>query len=79
MPKNLPTSKGYVDVHCHLAASEFDSDRDEVILAAKNAGVAAVIVVAEGPDCFEKILDLQEKYPDFTVTSHIFHVLLTPF
>ena len=63
--QNLPTSKGYVDVHCHLAASEFDSDRDEVIQAAKNAGVAAVIVVAEGPDCFEKILDLQEKYPDF--------------
>ena len=63
--ENLPKSNGFVDVHCHLAASEFDDDREKVIEEAKSAGVAAIIVVAEGPDCYEKILKLQESHPDF--------------
>lgn len=33
----------WIDSHCHLDAPEFDADRDEVVAAARDTGVAAII------------------------------------
>ena len=63
--RSLPPSQGFVDVHCHLLAKEFDDDRDDVIKEAITKGIRAIVVVAEGEDEFEKILEWQEKYPRF--------------
>ena len=63
--KNLPESKGFVDVHCHLIAEEFDEDRDHIINEAITEGVTAIVVVAEGDEQFQKILDWQKRYPEF--------------
>ena len=62
---SLPEASGFVDVHCHLIAEEFDHDREQVIDEAISEGVKAIVVVAEGEDQFQNILALQEKYPDF--------------
>jgi TatD DNase family protein len=42
----------YVDSHCHLDDSQFDSDRHEVIARAREAGVSYLLVIggASGPD-----------------------------
>jgi len=62
---SLPDTKGFVDVHCHLIAEEFNHDRDHVIDEAISEGVKAIVVVAEGEEEFQNILSLQEKHPDF--------------
>lgn len=33
-----------IDTHCHLDVAEFDADRDQVLAAARAAGVAAIVV-----------------------------------
>ena len=35
-----------IDTHCHLDAAEFDADRDDVVAAARTAGVATMVVPA---------------------------------
>lgn len=37
-----------IDSHCHLADAAFDPDREAVLARAREAGVSAVVVVAEG-------------------------------
>ena len=59
--ENIPEAKGFVDVHCHLIAEEFDDDRDHIINDAIEAGVQAIVVVAEGDEQFQKILDCTER------------------
>lgn len=39
-----------IDSHCHVAESEFDADRDEVLTRAADAGVAAVVCVGATGD-----------------------------
>ncbi|MFZ6017626.1 MAG: YchF/TatD family DNA exonuclease [Nitrospirota bacterium] len=57
-----------VDTHCHLEMSEFDSDREEVIKRAMDAGIEAIITI--GSDLEGNIggLELSEKY-DFIYAS----------
>ncbi|HLY25498.1 MAG TPA: TatD family hydrolase, partial [Aggregatilineales bacterium] len=35
-----------IDTHCHLNAEQYDSDREEVIMRAQEAGVTRVIIPA---------------------------------
>ncbi|XP_064622380.1 putative deoxyribonuclease TATDN3 isoform X2 [Lineus longissimus] len=55
----------FIDAHCHLVATDFNEDRDEVVARAKEANVLGCLVVAEGLTEFQSILDLAEKYEDF--------------
>ncbi|XP_078672539.1 deoxyribonuclease TATDN3-like isoform X1 [Branchiostoma floridae x Branchiostoma belcheri] len=57
--------EGYIDCHCHISAEEFDEDLDEVITRAKEAGISAIVAVAEFPSEAPRILSLSEKYKDF--------------
>jgi TatD DNase family protein len=47
-----------IDAHCHLAASDFDRDRDQVIARALDAGVVAAVVVGEDYDDNLRVLEL---------------------
>jgi TatD DNase family protein len=47
-----------IDAHCHLAARDFDVDRDEVIARARAAGVMAAVVVGEDYEDNLRVLDL---------------------
>ena len=54
-----------IDSHCHIDGSQFDEDRDEVVLRARQAGVVAMLNVGTGSpseDSFEKTLELTGKH-----------------
>ncbi len=51
-----------IDVHCHLNFHAFHKDIDEVIQAAKNAGVEILINVGTKLDSSEKAIELATKY-----------------
>ncbi len=53
----------FVDVHCHLDHPWFDTDRDDVIRRAEDAGVSVIITHGINPATNRKTLDLAEKYP----------------
>jgi TatD DNase family protein len=48
------TGPGLVDSHCHLADPAFDADREVVLSRAREAGVLAVVAVADGVDSAER-------------------------
>jgi TatD DNase family protein len=50
-----------VDSHCHLADPAFDADRGVVVSRAREAGVGAVVVVADGVDTAERCLALAAR------------------
>ena len=70
---SLKPTRGLVDCHIHLYADEFKDDLSDVILKANQAGVIAAITVAEGPENFERILELQKQYPEFVFPCLGFH------
>jgi TatD DNase family protein len=47
-----------IDSHCHLDASEFDADRDEVLLRAYAAGVRSIVNPAVEVDNFGTVANL---------------------
>lgn len=54
-----------IDSHCHIDGEQFDSDRDEVVRRAKEAGVIAMLNVGTGDphsDDFRKAVSVAEKY-----------------
>src|SRR6188508_831797 len=54
-----------IDSHCHIDGEAFDGDRDEVVQRAREAGVAAMLVVGTGDphsDDFRKAVAVAEKY-----------------
>ena len=53
-----------MDTHTHLCDPLFDSDRDNVIERARNAGVSAIVVVSETLSDVHKNLDLASRYPN---------------
>lgn len=44
-----------IDTHCHLDASDFAEDRDEIVDAAREAGVTTLIIPAVEPSNFEAV------------------------
>lgn len=56
----------FVDSHCHIDGEQFDSDREEVISRAKEAGVKTLLVVGTGDatECsnFERVVKLAESH-----------------
>ena len=51
-----------IDSHCHLDAPEFDADRDEVVHAAKQAGVDIIVIPAVARENFQQVIDLSNQY-----------------
>jgi TatD DNase family protein len=63
----------FVDSHAHLDGRQFDSDREQVIARAREAGVQTIVAIGNGdgpPDLDHGIL-LAEKYPFIYATIGI--------
>lgn len=56
----------YVDTHAHLDEPVFDPDRDEVITAARAAGITRVVNVGYRPARWGTSSDLARRYPDIS-------------
>jgi TatD DNase family protein len=55
----------FVDSHCHIDGPEYDSDREEVIARAREAGVTTMLNVGTGDPhsgAFERAVELAEKH-----------------
>ncbi|XP_053568433.1 putative deoxyribonuclease TATDN3 isoform X2 [Bombina bombina] len=59
---SMEISSGLVDCHCHLTASDFDHDINDVLEEAKKVGLKALVAVAEHSKEFEKLIDLSKRY-----------------
>ncbi|XP_059212289.1 putative deoxyribonuclease tatdn3 [Centropristis striata] len=54
---------GFVDCHCHISAREFEEDLEDVIQRTTEAGVKTLVAVTEEVREFDRVLQLQERYP----------------
>lgn len=63
----------FVDSHCHLEGPRFDSDRDEVISRARDAGLTNMLAVGtgDGPGTLNCAVKLSEQYPTVYATIGI--------
>ncbi len=64
------TAVTLVDSHCHLDNDQFDSDRDEVVQRAIDAGVEHMVAIGtgDGPPDLEAGIRLADRYPSFYCT-----------
>ena len=53
-----------VDSHCHLQDSSFESDRDEVLDRARQAGVSAFVVIGADLESSRRAVDLADSHSD---------------
>lgn len=55
----------WIDSHCHLDSSEFDSDRDAVVERALAAGVQHMVAIGtgDGPPDLEAGIRIADRYP----------------
>jgi len=51
-----------IDTHCHLDAAEFDVDRNQVAMQAKQAGVQMIVIPAIGPANYQQVIALSSQY-----------------
>lgn len=49
------------DTHAHLDQEEFDADREDVVLAARAAGLCGVLAVGVTADSSEKVIELAQR------------------
>jgi TatD DNase family protein len=63
----------FVDSHAHLDGRQFDSDREQVIARAREAGVATMVAIGngDGPPELDAGVQLAEKYPGLHATIGI--------
>ena len=63
----------FVDSHAHLDGKQFDSDREEVIARARDAGVRTMVAIGngDGPPDLDAGVRLAEKYPFMCATIGI--------
>uniref|UniRef100_H2LY39 TatD DNase domain containing 3 n=1 Tax=Oryzias latipes TaxID=8090 RepID=H2LY39_ORYLA len=59
---NMP---GYVDCHCHISARDFDEVGEKISFISVQAGLLAVLAVAEHVGEFDKIIELCQRFPGF--------------
>ena len=52
-----------IDTHCHLDAREFDTDRDAVVAAAREAGVTTMILPSVEVSGFPAVRACCQRYP----------------
>ncbi|KAM7395933.1 hypothetical protein PAMA_007283 [Pampus argenteus] len=65
----------YVDCHCHVSAPEFKEDLEEVIQRARDVGVKTLVAVTEEVGEFDRVLQLQDRYPDLVAPCFGIHPL----
>lgn len=53
-----------IDTHSHLYAEEFDSDRSETLLRAREAGIVKMLLPAIDSESHERMFELAEQAPD---------------
>ncbi|XP_027856088.1 putative deoxyribonuclease TATDN3 isoform X1 [Xiphophorus couchianus] len=63
--KKTSHMRGFIDCHCHISAGDFDKDVEEVIENSKEAGLLALLAVAEHAGEFTKIIELSQRFPGF--------------
>ena len=63
----------FVDSHAHLDGKQFDSDREQVIARARDAGVRAMVAIGngDGPPHLNVGIQLAEKHPFMYATIGI--------
>ena len=54
-----------IDTHSHIYLQQFDTDRDETVLRAKNAGVSAILMPNIDKDSAPKMFEICDRYPDY--------------
>jgi TatD DNase family protein len=67
----------WIDTHCHLDAAEFDADRDAVAGAAREAGVARIVIPGVQRGNFETVRALAHRIDGGAYALGI-HPLYTP-
>lgn len=53
-----------IDTHSHIYSEEFDADRREVILRAKESGVTKIILPNVDSESLPRLLDTESLFPD---------------
>ena len=63
----------FIDSHAHLDGKQFDSDREQVITRAREAGVRAMVAIGngDGPPSLDAGIQLAEQYPFLYATIGI--------
>lgn len=51
-----------VDSHCHLDFLDFETELDEVVTRAKDAGVGLMVTICTRVRCFERVYAIAERY-----------------
>ena len=54
-----------IDTHSHIYSEEFDEDRDEVILRARNAGITKIILPNVDFESMKRMLQVELHYPEY--------------
>jgi TatD DNase family protein len=58
----MPDLDCWIDTHCHLDAPEFDADRSQVVLRARQAGVGRLVLPAVAARDFDTVRDLARRH-----------------
>ncbi|MFP4045850.1 MAG: TatD family hydrolase [Candidatus Aenigmatarchaeota archaeon] len=61
-----------IDTHCHLEFKQFDKDREEVVARCQEKLKAVVDSAAKASNA-EKVLGIQDRYPNFVFASLGYH------
>ncbi len=60
----LPTDAPLIDTHAHLDSPDYDSDRDEVVARAREAGLTAIVTVGFEPGDWDKTLQIAHTHEE---------------
>ena len=70
----MPPVPALTDSHAHLDSARYDTDREAMLIAARDAGVGTVlsIGIGDGPDTMHRALDLCREYAGRTDVPRLF-------